>query len=376
MSRGIGHAGAAFHRAASYVGYALDLVAPMLPRLGSGGVPRQVRLDGLTIRMYRDVPGDPTFAFDCEQLYRRSPDATPFHSLAWQHALLETAAATRTLRLFTVYDTDRLVAVLPLEVRWGRILRSTGRLLTDYLDPLIDPEYGPECWGAILTGIRKLSPGRSIVIENVRDDSIACRGIQSTHAQASGFQPLLEADGTVSRVPLPASWDAYLAALDGHDRRELKRRIRKAEEGAGARLEFSQDPATILDQIDGMLRIINLHGGGKSLKAKWLFPRHFGRCARKLAESGRLAICTLMMKDKPAARAIQLPTSAGLIGWNTTFDPSMREWSPGIVLLGMIIRHSIQKGYRVHDMLRGQNDYKYRLGAKDFPLRKLTLRAA
>jgi CelD/BcsL family acetyltransferase involved in cellulose biosynthesis len=54
----------------------------------------------------------------------------------------------------------------------------------------------------------------------------------------------------------------------------------------------------------------------------------------------------------------------------------MREWSPGIVLFAMVIRHSIEKGYRMHDMLRGQHDYKYRLGAKDHPLRKFTLRPA
>lgn len=54
----------------------------------------------------------------------------------------------------------------------------------------------------------------------------------------------------------------------------------------------------------------------------------------------------------------------------------MREWSPGIVLLGKIIKHSIEQGYRTQDMLRGQQEYKYRLGAKDHPLQKVTLRPA
>jgi CelD/BcsL family acetyltransferase involved in cellulose biosynthesis len=215
------------------------------------------------------------------------------------------------------------------------------------------------------------------VIEGVREESVAC----STHptgaaAAAAGFELLSEDGGTVARVPLPQTWEQYLAALDGHDRRELKRKLKKAEQNGNARLDICAEPDTVLKQINEMMSQLGHGGGGKSLKAKWLFPRHFGKCARQLARSGRLAIFTLMINDRPAARAIQLPTPSGLIGWNITFEPELREWSPGIVLLAMIIRHSIEKGYSVHDMSSGSYQYKYQLGAKDYPLRKLTLKPA
>jgi CelD/BcsL family acetyltransferase involved in cellulose biosynthesis len=54
----------------------------------------------------------------------------------------------------------------------------------------------------------------------------------------------------------------------------------------------------------------------------------------------------------------------------------MRAWSPGIVLFGMLIRRSIEQGHKVFDLLRGQYDYKYRLGATDHPLHTLTFRPA
>ena len=49
----------------------------------------------------------------------------------------------RRLRLITVYDKSRLVGVLPLGARVGRLLRSSGVILSDYLDPLVDPGRQP-----------------------------------------------------------------------------------------------------------------------------------------------------------------------------------------------------------------------------------------
>jgi len=377
MPASVGRIGSAFQRAVTYLGYAADVVAPLIPGMRVFN-PRskQVVVDGLTIRCHYAPPGDAEFIAACEQLYARSPDATPFQSIDWQNTLLETASATRRLRLFTVYDLGRLVAVFPLEARRGKILRSAGRILSDYLDPLIDPDYGARCWPALLRSLKEFAPGRSIVIDNLRRESIACNDGHLAHLRSAGFDSNVESDGSVARVKLPGSWEEYLAGLDGHDRRELKRQLRKADEKGGAVFDVCNDPTVIPSQIDAMLETIRMNGGGKSLKARWLFPRHFAACARRLAESGRLAICTLFIENKPAARSIQLPTALGFIGWNTTFDPSMRQWSPGIVLLAKILQLSIQRGYHVHDMLRGQQDYKYRLGAIDHPLQRLTIRPA
>jgi CelD/BcsL family acetyltransferase involved in cellulose biosynthesis len=42
----------------------------------------------------------------------------------------------------------------------------------------------------------------------------------------------------------------------------------------------------------------------------------------------------------------------------------------------MLIRDSIARGARVVDFLRGREEYKYRLGAIDEPLYRLSLRPA
>ena len=118
-------------RAMRYANYAMEIIAPRLPRLKLfGGGTSQTQVDGLIVRCDRTLPNDPALDSAWEDLYRRVPSATPFQSPAWQRSLLETPDAMRRLRLFTVYDGPRLIAVLPLESRMGRILRTSGAMLT------------------------------------------------------------------------------------------------------------------------------------------------------------------------------------------------------------------------------------------------------
>ncbi|HMB95774.1 MAG TPA: GNAT family N-acetyltransferase [Tepidisphaeraceae bacterium] len=364
----------ALRRAAAYAGYAIETIATLLPRLRRAEFSQQVLVDGLIVKCHRALPEDSAFAAAWEELYRRAPDATPFQSPAWQRSLLETAHAMRRLRVFTVYDRHRLIAVLPLELRRGNILRTSGALLTDYLDPLIDPEYSALCWPAMLRGIKQLAPGRSLVLENILAESFS--QAQLAACAAAGFNFSDSAQDAVSRIALPKTWDDYLASLDRHERKELKRKLNKAEQKGNARLEICNDPAAINHDMNAMFDLIQDSGGCKARKAKWLFPRHFASAAPTLAASGGLVVYKLFIEDRHAASLIALPTRRGQILWNTAFDISMKSWSPGIVLFAMLIRRAIEHGETNFDLLRGQYDYKYRLGAADHPLHRLTFRPA
>jgi len=376
FSSSLTQVGATFRRAVAYANYAAEAIVPLLPsfRLGERTM-EQAIVDGLTVRCDHTWPEDSSLAEAWEDLYGRVPTATPFHSPAWQRSILATSEAMHRMRLFTVYDGNQLIAVLPLECRLGRILRSSGAMLSDYLDPLIDPAYVLNCWPVILKGVRKLAPGRSVILENLRDDACASPSPAACAGDA-GFALVDRTEHAVTRIALPGTWDQYLGSLDSHERKELKRKMKKAEQTGSARLEACCDPTTIVQEISNMFELIRDNGGSKARKAKWLFPRHFAASAPSLAASGRLVLYKLMIENHHAAGMVCLPTHDGQILWNTAFDPEMRQWSPGIVLFAMLIRHGIEQGHKTLDMLRGQYEYKYRLGALDHPLHTLTLRPA
>jgi CelD/BcsL family acetyltransferase involved in cellulose biosynthesis len=59
--------------------------------------------------------------------------------------------------------------------------------------------------------------------------------------------------------------------------------------------------------------------------------------------------------------------------YNTTYEFAQRQWSPGIVGFSLAIRDAIAAGAPVFNLLRGAEEYKARLGAKDLDLFRVTL---
>jgi CelD/BcsL family acetyltransferase involved in cellulose biosynthesis len=49
--------------------------------------------------------------------------------------------------------------------------------------------------------------------------------------------------------------------------------------------------------------------------------------------------------------------------YNSAFDPTLREASPGVVLMASLIESAIEAARDVFDFLKGDEAYKYRLGA-------------
>jgi CelD/BcsL family acetyltransferase involved in cellulose biosynthesis len=97
------------------------------------------------------------------------------------------------------------------------------------------------------------------------------------------------------------------------------------------------------------------------------------RAAPPLIASGRLWLTTLYVQGAPAACTLQFPHSTGPMLYNCGYDDAHREWSPGVVLTAQIIRDAIEAGNGTFDLLRGQEPYKYRLGAVDRPLWMISL---
>ena len=59
--------------------------------------------------------------------------------------------------------------------------------------------------------------------------------------------------------------------------------------------------------------------------------------------------------------------------YNSGYDPAYSRWSPGIVLLSLYIKKSIERGIDKIDFLRGNEPYKYGFGTKDYPLYRMQI---
>ena len=257
-----------------------------------------------------------------------------------------------------------------------RVLRFLGGdALTDYGDVLAPATLAPAFWRALAGQVLAASAG----------DALDLTHIPQTSPTLSAAPPALTAVGwtaqhavmeTAPRILLPASWEAYLQALPRKQRHELRRKMRRAAaHRPPVRMRTVHATAGLDAPAEVFLRLM----AHNPRKAAFLTPpvRAFFRALmHTAAQHGWLHLAFLDVGDRPAAAYLAFDFGQRLWIYNSGLDPAFAHLSPGWVLAGHLIQRAIAHGYRVLDWLRGDEDYKYRLGGRDFYLHRLTARPA
>ncbi len=330
-----------------------------------------VQIDGLTVHCQTSWPVDAAFLDRWNDLSIQLPAGTPFQSPAWQIAGWNAGRIVGRIRFITVDRNGELLAVLPLCLNPHGGLHSPEASISDYLDPLIVPEHEPACWAVILAFMaaqwdRKLV---EFTLHNIREWA-ACRSILPTLAETAGFSLEETLVQYAPAIQLPASWDEYLMSLEAHERKELRRKINKAETKGEARLLKCEDASLLEKALVSMESV----GGEKGASVGGYVRPLIEAIAPALMRDGRLELWVLHILGQPACYLIQLTSSMGPMLYNLGYEPSMKEWSPGVVAVGMSIRNAIAAETKVFDLLRGSEPYKHKLGGVDRPLYRLTLK--
>ncbi len=330
--------------------------------------------DGLCARCYRDWPEDPTFIERWNALLSRNPRLTVFSSPTWQSAVVNEFVPAGQFRLITVERGGQLLAVLPLGLNTASMLESPGRWVSDYLDPLVDADAADDCWAIILELLTDLWDWSvaGVRLQHIREDA-PLRKILKDLSPKFGFEYQERCSTMAPYIPLPATWDEYLASLDSHERKEFKRKIRNAQTKGQSQWMTLTKPDEMMPALE---RALSGMRQAESLKADFteeILVGYLRRVCPKLSEQGDFYVQELWVDGKPSAWLLSLRSAQGPMIYNTSYDFAQKHWSPGIVSFGLAIQDAIAAGNPVFNLLRGGEEYKKRLGAKDLELFRITL---
>lgn len=171
---------------------------------------------------------------------------------------------------------------------------------------------------------------------------------------------------------LPPTFDGYLELVGKKERHEIRRKERRLARELGD-LQLDEDGEWSA-AIEGFVAMHRLSRGDKGEFMNDEMAAFFRDAARRFAELGSLRLDTLRAGGRPVASTLGFADEHGYYLYNSAFEPSVGGLSPGNVLLGMLIRREVEAGRPVFDFLRGDERYKFRLGARPRPLRRLTIR--
>ncbi len=287
-----------------------------------------------------------TSAFDLPPVV---PDSGPFPFRGFLETLWNHAPSGE------LYLAESGTALVPLVVD-KTSLRWVGHPdLVDYRSPLGDAV--PD----LIAETMAMSPGRHFLFDSLPAEAAAVVGLG---LEKAGWGGRPEQHAVTARLQLPDSYEAYLHEIGRKQRHEIRRKRRRFEESHGpASLVTSRGTGEAFPHFIGMHRS---SPGRKGLFMTAAMEQLFA----SLADQPGWQVDVLRGADgAPVAATFSWVDREGFFLYNSAYDQNL-DSSPGIVLLSMLIEQAIETGRRTFDFLKGDEAYKFRMGAVARPLFK------
>jgi CelD/BcsL family acetyltransferase involved in cellulose biosynthesis len=166
-------------------------------------------------------------------------------------------------------------------------------------------------------------------------------------------------------IPLPGDWETYLAGIDGKQRHEIKRKMRRAESHfLPLRWRIIENEAELDEAVDEFLRLM-AYDTEKNRFLTEPMRQQYHIAARTIFKAGWLQLSFLEVDGVNVASYMNFDYMNRIWVYNSGIDFSYRELSPGWVLLGYLLQWANVAKRETYDFMRGDEEYKYRFGAID-----------
>jgi CelD/BcsL family acetyltransferase involved in cellulose biosynthesis len=292
----------------------------------------------------------------------------------------EWSAAETGLAIVTAEQDGALRGIAPLF--WARQAANPSAALyllgaieiSDYLDLIAGPQDLPAFADGLLPYLAStpLPAWTDLHLHNLLEDSPSLAPMQAAAARL-GWQFGVERLQHCPYIPLPGDWETYLAGIDKKQRHEIRRKMRRAEEsGQELRWYLANDPAALDAEAEEALRLM----ANDPEKAAFLSPLmrvQMKSVIRAAFEGGWLQLAFLTIDGQKAAFYLNFDYHNRVLVYNSGLDRAFLELSPGWVLLGYLLQWANENKRERFDFMRGNEDYKYRFGATDRYVVRLSL---
>jgi CelD/BcsL family acetyltransferase involved in cellulose biosynthesis len=235
------------------------------------------------------------------------------------------------------------------------VLRFAGDShLTDYHSPL-----GADV-AALGVPLADLAGSAQIVLDSL---PIEAADPLETGLTAAGLGVVRSDDEACMILDVSESEDGWEAALGSKDRHEVRRKRRRYESMVGPAI-LESDPAAFGSFVD-LHRSAPGDKGGFMTKAMSAFFEDL------LAVPGARLDVLRAAGGQVVAAAFGFEDAAAYYLYNSAFDYTHSEASPGIVLVDRLIQQAAASGRTRFDFLKGGETYKRRMGGRERPLFRL-----
>jgi CelD/BcsL family acetyltransferase involved in cellulose biosynthesis len=176
-------------------------------------------------------------------------------------------------------------------------------------------------------------------------------------------------------IPLPDTFEVYLETLDSKQRREIKRKLRRAGGEADTRWYIVGPEHDIAAEAEAFVAMMLRSGKGKDEFLIQQMRQMFVEGMRAAQAGGWLQLAFLEVAGRKAAAYFNFDYHGRIWVFNSAIDTEASGGiSTGWVLLANLIQWAIANGREYYDFLRGDEEYKLHFGGRPTFIQKLNIR--
>jgi len=331
--------------------------------------------------VYTTTQGFDVLGEEWNDLLERSSTNVPFLRWEWQKTWWAHLGEGDLLLIAIRASDGQLVGLAPL-FRLDEIthfsLNTVGCVdVSDYLDIIVARGHEP----VVFDNLLKTLSGPDVPHWDTWDlcnipEASPTVGILSEMAQARGYVVSKSVQEVCPVVQLPTTWDEYLSALGKKDRHELRRKMRRAEE-AKVGYSITRGEESLDEDMDAFIELLIKSRPDKAEFMDENMRAFFHAVGHAAQRAGWLQLAFAQVKGVKAAAYMNFDYGNRVMLYNSGFDmEQFGHLSLGNTLAGWTIQHAIEQGRSAFDFLRGDEEYKYRLGGVDTHIYRLSIQSA
>jgi CelD/BcsL family acetyltransferase involved in cellulose biosynthesis len=270
------------------------------------------------------------------------------------------------LYLSAVNHNGETIGIAPLQIRGEEASFIGSKDVCDYLDFIVTPARERDFFDLLLDdlgrkGIRRLDLGP------VRPDSSVAAHLIPV-ARSRGCEVSCSAEDVTLEVDLPSAWDEYLGRLNQKQRHEVRRKLRRLEEAGAIRYYTIEESESVPGGTEIFLKLFRESRKDKAVFMSAPMESFFASLTKAMAGAGLLRFGILELNHSPVAAAMCFDYRDVVYLYNNGYDPQYGPLSVGSISKVLSIKESIERGRKKFDFLKGDEEYKQRLGGEEITL--------
>lgn len=296
-------------------------------------------------------------------LWPAVPAATPFHHPAWHRVWLRHFGQSVAPVFLGLRRGAELVGVATLQMDQGEARELGDHNVRDYAGPLVLPGEEAAAASGIVEWLREdLTPAATFW--GLAKDSPVCSALLQI-PENTGWQAEESPEAVCPGADLPGDFESFVASLPKHDRHELRRKMRNFEAAGDAAYVSFTGPGEVSAAMDTLFDLMRRSRADKADFLTREMESFFQDLAATFAELGLVRLSKLTLDGQPVGMTLSFEDGQTSYLYNSGFEPERRALAAGLVSKAYAIQEAIELGRTRFDFLRGEEEYKRRLGGVD-----------